>query len=256
MIERKDSLNVGELAELVVDESQYVEDLKNQNTLEARTKISNIDELISNIMSYDKETSLSDYLSNMSLLTDVDKTSDAKGVNLMTVHAAKGLEFKIVFLVGMEEGLFPIIRQDEDEDIEEERRLCYVAITRAEDLLFISSSKTRYLYGKMTPKIKSRFINEMQDTIEIVEEKNQRLIDVIDYSGKIDERITTYKKVQTPNKSIKSVNVGDKVKHKIFGQGMIVQKKEKNGDIEVVVSFENKGLKKLLLSVAPIEVID
>ena len=256
LIERKDLLNVGELAELVVDESQYVEDLKNQNTLEARTKISNIDELISNIMSYDKETSLSDYLSNMSLLTDVDKTSDAKGVNLMTVHAAKGLEFKIVFLVGMEEGLFPIIRQDEDEDIEEERRLCYVAITRAEDLLFISSSKTRYLYGKMTPKIKSRFINEMQDTIEIVEEKNQRLIDVIDYSGKIDERITTYKKVQTPNKSIKSVNVGDKVKHKIFGQGMIVQKKEKNGDIEVVVSFENKGLKKLLLSVAPIEVID
>lgn len=256
LIERKDSLNVGELAELVVDESQYVEDLKNQNTLEARTKISNIDELISNIMSYDKETSLSDYLSNMSLLTDVDKTSDAKGVNLMTVHAAKGLEFKIVFLVGMEEGLFPIIRQDEDEDIEEERRLCYVAITRAEDLLFISSSKTRYLYGKMTPKIKSRFINEMQDTIEIVEEKNQRLIDVIDYSGKIDERITTYKKVQTPKKSIKSVNVGDKVKHKIFGQGMIVQKKEKNGDIEVVVSFENKGLKKLLLSVAPIEVID
>lgn len=256
LIERKDLLNVGELAELVVDESQYVEDLKNQNTLEARTKISNIDELISNIMSYDKETSLSDYLSNMSLLTDIDKTSDAKGVNLMTVHAAKGLEFKIVFLVGMEEGLFPIIRQDEDEDIEEERRLCYVAITRAEDLLFISSSKTRYLYGKMTPKIKSRFINEMQDTIEIVEEKNQRLIDVIDYSGKIDERITTYKKVQTPNKSIKSVNVGDKVKHKIFGQGMIVQKKEKNGDIEVVVSFENKGLKKLLLSVAPIEVID
>lgn len=256
LIERKDSLNVGELSELVVDESQYVEDLKNQNTLEARTKISNIDELISNIMSYDKETSLSDYLSNMSLLTDIDKTSDAKGVNLMTVHAAKGLEFKIVFLVGMEEGLFPIIRQDEDEDIEEERRLCYVAITRAEDLLFISSSKTRYLYGKMTPKIKSRFINEMQDTIEIVEEKNQRLIDVIDYSGKIDERITTYKKVQTPKKSIKSVNVGDKVKHKIFGQGMIVQKKEKNGDIEVVVSFENKGLKKLLLSVAPIEVID
>ena len=256
LIERKDLLNVGELAELVVDESQYVEDLKNQNTLEARTKISNIDELISNIMSYDKETSLSDYLSNMSLLTDIDKTSDAKGVNLMTVHAAKGLEFKIVFLVGMEEGLFPIIRQDEDEDIEEERRLCYVAITRAEDLLFISSSKTRYLYGKMTPKIKSRFINEMQDTIEIVEEKNQRLIDVIDYSGKIDERITTYKKVQTPKKSIKSVNVGDKVKHKIFGQGMIVQKKEKNGDIEVVVSFENKGLKKLLLSVAPIEVID
>ena len=256
LIERKDSLNVGELAELVVDESQYVEDLKNQNTLEARTKISNIDELISNIMSYDKETSLSDYLSNMSLLTEIDKTSDAKGVNLMTVHAAKGLEFKIVFLVGMEEGLFPIIRQDEDEDIEEERRLCYVAITRAEDLLFISSSKTRYLYGKMTPKIKSRFINEMQDTIEIVEEKNQRLIDVIDYSGKIDERITTYKKVQTPKKSIKSVNVGDKVKHKIFGQGMIVQKKEKNGDIEVVVSFENKGLKKLLLSVAPIEVID
>lgn len=256
LIERKDSLNVGELAELVVDESQYVEDLKNQNTLEARTKISNIDELISNIMSYDKETSLSDYLSNMSLLTDIDKTSDAKGINLMTVHAAKGLEFKIVFLVGMEEGLFPIIRQDEDENIEEERRLCYVAITRAEDLLFISSSKTRYLYGKMTPKIKSRFINEMQDTIEIVEEKNQRLIDVIDYSGKIDERITTYKKVQTPNKSIKSVNVGDKVKHKIFGQGMVVQKKEKNGDIEVVVSFENKGLKKLLLSVAPIEVID
>lgn len=259
-IDKKDKLTIGDLAELVIEETEYISDLKSQNTLEARTKIDNINELLSNIMSIDQSTSLSDYLSNMSLLTDLDKTKDSKGVSLMTVHAAKGLEFKIVFLVGMEEGLFPIVRaEDDEEDVEEERRLCYVAVTRACDNLYISSCSTRYLYGKLMPKIKSRFIDEMEDTIEVLEDKRKKLVEVIDYNKNMNREHIFYKdekpKKSEAKKVLEDFKVGSKVRHKIFGDGMIVQKKERNGDIEITVSFDNKGLKRLMLSVAPLEVI-
>lgn len=259
-IEKKDKLTIGDLAELVIEETGYISDLKSQNTLEARTKIDNINELLSNIMSIDQSTSLSDYLSNISLLTDLDKTKDSKGVSLMTVHAAKGLEFKIVFLVGMEEGLFPIVRaEDDEEDVEEERRLCYVAVTRACDNLYISSCSTRYLYGKLMPKIKSRFIDEMEDTIEVLEDKRKKLVEIIDYNKNMNREHIFYKdekpKKSEVKKALEDFKVGSKVRHKIFGDGMIVQKKERNGDIEITVSFDNKGLKRLMLNVAPLEVI-
>lgn len=268
LVDRASDLTVGKLMEEVLYESGYVEDLKTQNTIEAKTRLENIDELHSNIMEYDKEgVELAEYLNTLSLLSDVDKTKDDTGVNLMTLHSAKGLEFKVVFLVGMEEGLFPNSRSlDDEEDLEEERRLCYVGATRAEDELYISSSMTRTIYGKSTPAIKSRFIGEMQDTIEIIEDKNKNLVNVVDYgmgtTGKTKSNrfigmkndFTSAKKNLNTNSS--DINVGDKVKHKIFGKGMVVQKKEKSGDYEVVVSFDKKGLKKLMLSVAPLKVVD
>lgn len=268
LVDRASDLTVGKLMEEVLYESGYVEDLKTQNTIEAKTRLENIDELHSNIMEYDKEgVELAEYLNTLSLLSDVDKTKDDTGVNLMTLHSAKGLEFKVVFLVGMEEGLFPNSRSlDDEEDLEEERRLCYVGATRAEDELYISSSMTRTIYGKSTPAIKSRFIGEMQDTIEIIEDKNKNLVNVVDYgmgtTGKTKSNrfigmkndFTSAKKNLNTNSS--DINVGDKVKHKIFGKGMVVQKKEKSSDYEVVVSFDKKGLKKLMLSVAPLKVVD
>lgn len=268
LVDRASDLTVGKLMEEVLYESGYVEDLKTQNTIEAKTRLENIDELHSNIMDYDKEgVELAEYLNTLSLLSDVDKTKDDTGVNLMTLHSAKGLEFKVVFLVGMEEGLFPNSRSlDDEEDLEEERRLCYVGATRAEDELYISSSMTRTIYGKSTPAIKSRFIGEMQDTIEIIEDKNKNLVNVVDYgmgtTGKIKSNrfigmkndFTSAKKNLNINSS--DISVGDKVKHKIFGKGMVVQKKEKSGDYEVVISFDKKGLKKLMLSVAPLKVVD
>ncbi|NMW84864.1 UvrD-helicase domain-containing protein [Peptoniphilus sp. AGMB00490] len=262
--DRAENLSIGKLFEDVLYESGYALDLKNQNTIEAKTRLENIEELHSNIMEYDREgVELSEYLNALSLLSDVDKTSEDRGVNLMTMHAAKGLEFDTVFLVGLEEGLFPTSRSlESEEEIEEERRLCYVGVTRARNNLFISSSRTRSMYGKLTPAKRSRFIEEMGDKIEIIEDKSRELLEVKDYNqGTSITRPKKFfgieKKVETTKKSDdKNINIGDKVKHKIFGNGMVVQKKEKNGDYEVVISFDKKGLKRLMLSVAPIKLID
>lgn len=264
--ERAGNLSIGKLFEEVLYESGYALDLKNQNTIEAKTRLENIEELHSNIMEYDREgVELAEYLNTLSLLSDVDKTSEDSGVNLMTMHAAKGLEFGTVFLVGLEEGLFPTSRAlESDEEVEEERRLCYVGVTRARNNLFISSSRTRSMYGKLTPAKRSRFIGEMGDKIEIIEDKSRELLEIRDYNEgntsvtRPKKFFGMDKKVETSKKSSdgKNINVGDKVKHKIFGKGMVVQKKEKNGDYEVVISFDKKGLKRLMLSVAPIELVD
>lgn len=267
--DRSEKLSIGKLFEEVLYESGYVEDLKSQNTIEAKTRLENIEELHSNIMEYDREgVELAEYLNTLSLLSDVDKTSEESGVNLMTMHAAKGLEFSTVFLVGFEEGLFPSNRSIESEDeVEEERRLCYVGVTRACNNLFISSSRTRSMYGKLTPAKRSRFIHEMGETIEIIEDKSRELLEIRDYNegnkSSVNrktkffgiEKRTEASKGQN-QQTDKNISVGDKVKHKIFGKGMVVQKKEKNGDYEVVISFDKKGLKRLMLSVAPIKLID
>ncbi|MFR8927120.1 ATP-dependent helicase [Peptoniphilus senegalensis] len=264
--DRAENLSIGKLFEEVLYESGYVNDLKNQNTIEAKTRLENIEELHSNIMEYDREgVELAEYLNTLSLLSDVDKTSEDTGVNLMTLHAAKGLEFGTVFLVGLEEGLFPTSRAlESEEEVEEERRLCYVGVTRACNNLFISSSRTRSMYGKLTPAKRSRFIEEMEGKIEIIEDKKRELLEIRDYNEE-NTSVTRPKKFFGMDKKVetnknssdgKNINVGDKVKHKIFGKGMVVQKKEKNGDYEVVISFDKKGLKRLMLSVAPIKLVD
>lgn len=267
--DRSEKLSIGKLLEEVLYESGYVEDLKSQNTIEAKTRLENIEELHSNIMEYDREgVELAEYLNTLSLLSDVDKTSEESGVNLMTMHAAKGLEFSTVFLVGFEEGLFPSNRSIESEDeVEEERRLCYVGVTRACNNLFISSSRTRSMYGKLTPAKRSRFIHEMGETIEIIEDKSRELLEIRDYNegnkSSVNRKTKFFgiEKKTEAGKGLnqatdKNISVGDKVKHKVFGKGMVVQKKEKNGDYEVVISFDKKGLKRLMLSVAPIKLID
>ncbi|MDO5715158.1 MAG: UvrD-helicase domain-containing protein [Tissierellia bacterium] len=263
LIEKSKSLSVGKLMETVIYETEYGKDLEMQNTVEARTKLENIEELVSSAMEYDQQgLDLEEYLSTLSLLSDVDKTAKNQGVNLMTIHGAKGLEFKIVFLVGLEEELFPSIRSmDNPEDLEEERRLCYVGVTRAEEELYLSSSKTRNLYGKLTPAKASRFIEEMGDTIVVSEEnKKSSWIQMKDYKEpKAPLRHKNYVDVQkrTPFKESKEkeIGVGDRVIHKKWGEGMVVQKKPKNDDYEIVISFDGKGLKKLILSYAPISVV-
>ena len=192
-------------------------------------------------------------MAEMSLLSDVDKADSNKGVSLMTIHSAKGLEFPIVFVVGMEEGLFPsAMSMDEEGGVEEERRLCYVAVTRSERELYLSSARFRTKYGKTVPAIKSRFIDEMTSELEIKEDK------------KIQEAIAfkpvetlkphfKYEAPESPKGMSLDLKVGDKVRHKKWGEGMVVMKKEKEGDYEITVSFQGQGLKKLKESVAPLE---
>src|SRR5699024_10825096 len=218
------------------------------------------------------ENLMEEFLVSISLLSDVDKNVDENNlITMMTVHSAKVLEFPVVFLVGMEEGLFPISRALEDEDdLEEERRLCYVAITRAEERLFITNAQRRTIYGNTNYTIPSRFIQEMGDTIERKTEKIEykrseeeliRYTDLTDSSTSFGGRSNRSrfgmnnftpnpKRNISKNNVNKEANIGDKVKHKKWGTGTIVQIKEREGnDKEVVIAFDKEeGLKRLLLS--------
>ena len=265
LLNKKEELPISELIREVIHQSEYVSELEKENTIEAKTRIENINEFVSTAVDYEKKTengTLEDFLSGISLLSDVDKTDEKiEGVKLMTIHGSKGLEFPIVFLVGMEEGLFPSSMAEEDGDIEEERRLCYVAITRAERLLFISGATTRTIYGNTKPSLESRFIKELGDSIVIEESKkkfNEQKTIFKDYTNKKTFTSSFAKKLEDDNKKEKNtveVNLGDKVIHKKWGEGMIVQKIEKNGDHEIAIAFDGKGIKKFMLSLAPISVV-
>ncbi|WP_369819359.1 3'-5' exonuclease [Tissierella sp. P1] len=209
------------------------------------------------------ESNLEEFLANVALLSDVDKTSDTTNVvTMMTVHSAKGLEFPAVFLVGMEDGLFPITRAvDNESELEEERRLCYVAVTRAEKLLFITNARVRTIYGNVNYTLPSRFIEEMGDAIEKKEKKNikEQLVSVKDFTANREKAAPRPFIIQAQPKpqgdKNLNVSVGDKVKHKKFGIGTIVQIKDRDNDKELVISFDGEGLKRLLLSIAPIEIL-
>lgn len=255
----KEIMGVRDFIEEVVYSTGYIKELEEENSVESQSRIENLKEFIS--VAVDFETNyeggtLEDFLANVSLLSDVDKTDERKDVvTMMTVHGAKGLEFPVVFLVGMEEGLFPISRAlDSIHEMEEERRLCYVAVTRAEELLYISYANLRTIYGNTTYSLPSRFLKEIPDDILKIcknDERKEKQEDEIEYEERTDIKNRFEKKVNLKEE----IQIGSKVNHKMWGMGTVVQIKKVGGDKEIVVAFENKGLKKLLLSIAPIEFV-
>ena len=275
-MDMKDNMEIRDFIEEVLIEIGYIHELQKENTIESRTRLENIGEFLSVAADFDlnnADGSLEDFLSGVSLLSDVDKTEDVdNSVTMLTVHSAKGLEFPIVFMVGMEEGLFPISRAlEDDSELEEERRLCYVAITRAEKQLFVTYAKMRTIYGTVRYCLPSRFIDEMPgdlilfnserkraETIGINQKQDTReqLIQVKDYTEKTK---TPKKKVNKLESKIASedINIGAKVKHNKWGIGMIVMIKERDdGEKELTVAFDdNVGLKRFLASKAPIEIV-
>ena len=272
--EKAKEAGISDLMEAVIYETEYAKTLKEENTPEARNRLDNMEELLSAAKTYEEdhpEEGLEEFLTSLSLLSDVDKTDDSQGsVQLMTVHAAKGLEFPVVFMVGMEERVFPLIRssEEEEEDLEEERRLCYVAITRAKKELYISSARNRLMYGRTIINRPSRFIDEMGSGLERIHAYNTYMeeadqsprrssyLQVSKYKGEaLDYENKPKKNPDYQSETKKDIRVGSKVRHKKWGEGMVVSLKEKGKDTEVVISFEGKGLKKLLLSFAPLEVI-
>ncbi|MBZ2175484.1 DNA helicase PcrA [Schnuerera sp. xch1] len=263
-------VSVNEFIEKIVYGIGYIKQLEDEGSIESQTRLENIKEFISVAVDFEvnnPDGTLEDFLANVSLLSDVDKTEDVdNSITLLTIHSAKGLEFPVVFLVGMEEGLFPISRAiDNESELEEERRLCYVAITRAEKLLFITHSKIRTIYGKTEYSYPSRFLKEMpKDLIEpsisngksinrTKEKDDERLVNFVDYSKKAKPTINRPMPKQNVNSS--EVKVGIKVSHKKWGIGTIVQVKDKDNDKEIVIAFDKVGLKRLLLSIAPIEIM-
>lgn len=262
----KEVMGVGQLMDKVVETIKYIDQLNQENTIESLSRIENIKEFRSAIVDYEQQTdeaTLEDFLAGVSLLSDVDKTEedDGNSVTLMTLHSSKGLEFPTVFLCGVEEGIFPTSRaMTDDGDLEEERRLCYVGITRAEEKLFISHANRRMLYGRTNYATPSRFIREIPE--ELIYNINggygKPKNEFKQASSK--KYFTGYKKVDEVKQNInpsgsKKAGVGSKVKHKLWGMGTIVQVVGSADDQTLVVAFDSQGIKKLKLNQAPIEIV-
>ncbi|MEG0629404.1 MAG: UvrD-helicase domain-containing protein [Christensenellaceae bacterium] len=247
---------VHEILEQVYALSGYQAMLEEEKTPEAEGRIENVAELINSTYTYDEEedASLEGFLQNIALITDMDSMDDMGGVTLMTMHAAKGLEFEHVFIAGMDECIFPSQRAIDEDNIEEERRLCYVAVTRAKKNLFMTHAQMRTLYGKTQPSVCSRFIDEMDDGLINHVNKNKKSVIAARkglpkplFSGGRFEK-------SRPNKVTGDFAIGTIVEHKSFGLGKI---KSISGDGDgrvAVVKFDKVGEKKMFLAFASLEI--
>ncbi|MFA7289174.1 MAG: UvrD-helicase domain-containing protein [Melioribacteraceae bacterium] len=251
-------LSLGELTSALVDELGILRMYKEENSQDSASRYDNIQELLASIQEFNKEfpeATLEEYLADVSLVAGIDQYDESKNsITLMTVHSSKGLEFPVVFITGCEEDIFPLNpRFDSDSKIEEERRLFYVAITRAMKKVFISFARSRYRFGEVAYQNKSRFIEELNpDSVE----------DVIDGSnrksgrrrkGDFDEYYQ--ESYDDFDQERRSFRVGSRVSHDIFGQGKVLAITG-NGDTQrITISFEDTGTKQLLVKFANLKLL-
>ncbi|MGM9902402.1 ATP-dependent DNA helicase PcrA [Enterococcus sp. 10A9_DIV0425] len=269
-------LSVTELTKEVLERSGYMEDLKIQNTLESQARIENLEEFLTVTQEFDRrferenqedpessEEKLVVFLNDLALVSDIDSLEEeTKQVTLMTLHAAKGLEFPVVFLIGLEEGVFPLSRAlMEESELEEERRLAYVGITRAEEALFLTNAFSRTLYGRTQYNRPSRFVEEIdQELLEIHGMRptpqntpfRSKATTVTTPAYKQPTRAGVSTKTATGGETA-SWQAGDKVKHKKWGNGTVVRVNGSAKDLELDVAFPSQGVKRLLAAFAPIE---
>jgi len=261
-----------EIFDLIIEKTGYIRALEEKNTIEDRTRIENVKELKSSILNYMKESednTLEGYLADVALYTDLDNyDKDADSVVMMTMHAAKGLEFPTVFIVGAEEGIFPGKRSIGDqEEMEEERRLAYVAITRAEEKLYVTCAQQRMIFGQTSCNKLSRFIEEIPD--EHIERKGAKpkapsaaarydasFMDSFaprsSFANSSKKSTITAPTSSRPAESqpLPDLVVGDKVTHKAFGKGIIKSLTPMGNDRLIEITFDNVGSKKLMLRAA------
>ena len=263
--QKSESIDHVSLLETVLDESGYSSMLKNEKTPEADSKLENLKELKSSMKSY---SSLNEFLENISLQTAIDEKWDGEKINIMTIHSAKGLEFDAVFLPGWEEGLFPHQKSIDEkgvEGIEEERRLAYVAITRAKKELYLSFANQRKFYGRQNDNydfyssLQSRFIDEIDEKfteISIDESKDDDFIFDQDFNIESKKNSPGWKRLKDSinnniEENIKTINltenntnfsVGETVKHEGFGSGKIIHI---DGN-KLLINFKNQGEKKVI----------
>lgn len=268
---------VAALLQKIIDETGYVDELKLEGTDEAKARIENIDELITKVVSYEQEAeepSLSGFLEEVALVADIDSLADdGSYVVLMTLHSAKGLEFPNVYLSGMEDGLFPsymsITADNSEEEIEEERRLCYVGITRAKQHLSITGARMRMMRGETQFHGISRFVKEIPQ--ELIQGNTWEPKPREEFLGErpISNRQKMQKMKKTPlaaqtyqavkdfgtkiQKNSLDYGEGDRVKHIKFGEGTVVQINDGGRDFEVTVEFDGVGRKKMFASFAKLQ---
>lgn len=252
-ISLKDSLSLNELISALVDELGILKIYKEEGTQESLARYDNIQELLSAISEYthtNPSFSIDDFLSEVSLIAGVDQYSEVENsITLMTIHSAKGLEFPIVFISGCEEDIFPLNQKfDTDSRLEEERRLFYVAMTRAKLKVFISYARSRYRFGEVAYQSKSRFIDELdQKTLEEADGPNarsSRRSKKMYYDEYYQEGFDDY------DQEHRSLRVGSRVTHQIFGVGKILQLTGAGDMQRVSINFEEHGTKQLLVKFA------
>jgi DNA helicase-2/ATP-dependent DNA helicase PcrA len=240
---------VADVVEAVLDRTGYLEALEAERTIEARGRVENLEELVGVAREYDAaalEPSLSGFLQEISLYSDQDALrddpDDGGQVTLMTLHTAKGLEFRAVFMIGMEEGIFPHSRSIEENTLEEERRLCYVGMTRAQERLTMTHAMRRNLYGRYDANLPSRFLDELPNLG--VERERLRPASWSGYGRQAVQREFA------PREQLPELSTGDAVRHQTLGTG-IVTRIEAGG--VVTVRFEDGNERRLMLEYAPLE---
>ncbi len=267
--EESGDYTLAELYNLIIEHTNYENYLKLEKE-NPEVRIENIEELSSNIIKFEEdygdEADLSNFLEEISLLSDIDNyDSESDSCVMMTLHSAKGLEFPVVFITGMEEGLFPsIASMMNPEEINEERRLAYVGITRAKQKLYLTKTKSRMLFGSTTFNKESRFVTEIPD--ELLEKTGEsRMIQIpagsaasIGIGSKQKSGYSPAKPSFYQKPAIKSgttYSVGDSVLHKVFGKGMIVSAEKMGNDTLLEIAFEKSGTKKLMANFCKMEKI-
>lgn len=300
LIKAKDELKVSDLMKKTLKNSGYEDMLNADGSKESEMRFENLSEFIGVAMEFENENaenSLADFLDSIALVSDVDKLDEStEAVTLMTMHSAKGLEFNDVFLVGMEEGLFPSKRSmEEDSSVEEERRLCYVGITRAKEHLFITNASKRTLYGSTSYTMPSRFVDEIptnllsEESLKNKENRKRKSEKYLDneysrvdsmLSGigdtftiptkstkqKIGLSVDTFlKNIAGVSQSSRNVTntatnvkyeIGMEVKHKKFGIGIIENIEPEGDDLKLDIMFDDSGFKRLMANYTPLEILN
>ena len=300
IISKKNELKVSELIKKILKDTGYTRALENESTVEAENRIANLDEFLNVAIEFEEEaaeSSLSDFLEGITLSSDLDNMEETEEtVTLMTLHSAKGLEFPVVFLVGMEEGIFPGYKSiGEQKELEEERRLCYVGVTRAKENLYLTNSKQRTTFGSTTYNPPSRFLEEIpKELLDGVENTSKKKINIFgnndynwSYGNKGNGSIKTYKqtepqyatastisknntgfvfrtaesflnninKPETSEIDLSGYKAGVRVYHKKFGEGTINYVEEEGTDLKVDINFDKVGHKRLMAKFANLEII-
>lgn len=291
---KKDNIKISDLIKETLNKTGYTKALEDEDTTEAETRLENIEEFLTVAMEFEEqmaENSLEEFLEGITLSSDLDNADDQEdSVTLMTLHSAKGLEFPVVFLVGMEEGIFPGYKSiGEPKELEEERRLCYVGITRAKQNLFISCARQRTIFGSTSCNQVSRFVKEIPKELmdgfdKNFEDKPQKTYEDYQYEWKYgNSHVTSYtsdevksskpamqysfrtaesflnnltKKPASASVDISIYRAGQRVYHKKFGEGKINYVEAEGDDAKVDITFDKIGHKRLMAKYAGLEVLD
>ena len=299
LIELKDKIKVSELIEQTLEKTGYTKALEIEDKIEAENRIQNLEEFLTVAIEFEDEevdSGLAQFLESITLSSDIDGMEDTEdSVTLMTLHSAKGLEFPVVFLVGMEEGIFPGFKSiSEQKELEEERRLCYVGITRAKKYLYLTCAKQRTIFGSTSCNPVSRFLKEIpEDALDgfedVIETRKKDTFEDTTYKweyGNKQSKVVSYKinpaseikvaassklngfNFRTPESFLNNLNkpkqevdiskyqAGQRISHKKFGEGIINYVETEGDDLKVDINFDKVGHKRLMAKFAGLEILE